>query len=267
MGKILMRYIDIKNHFSEHALDFLPFLDDSFSHISNLEQCIDLNDDFFILCNRFSENMNLQFYITLNDFFNDNQPSTYNISDKRVVIKTLLSMATGSTPLMNYIGNIPKSFFIIYSAIDYGVEVEVPYVENLNNFQNMFMYLLTGWQRKMIPDKVAAIVSTFLTYIVVYAKKESTDYHLVNDLIYNIKQIPSLLESMINGLYLPLLCQLLDWCYDNKHPDIKLFYDKLQKTFTYDFGNFRLQVYEKGIRMQLKLYQGKPSQRKLFCNK
>ena len=232
MGKILMRYIDIKNHFSEHALDFLPFLDDSFSHIANLEQCIDLNDDFFILCNRFSENMNLQFYITLNDFFNDNQPSIYNISDKKVVIKTLLSMAAVSILLMENTENIPKTFFIIHSAIDYGVKIEVPHVEYHNNFQDMFIYLLMGWQREMIPNEVAAIVSNFLTYAVVYAKKHSTDYHLVNDLIYNIKQTQSLLEPMLNKLYLPLLCQLLDWCYDNKHEDFETLYNHINTLYS-----------------------------------
>lgn len=221
-----MNYIDIKNHFLEEAPEFLSFLDDSFSHLEDLEKSIDLNDDFFILCNHFTRNTDLKFYISLNNFFNNTQPSTYDISDKRVVIKTLLSMAAASSLLMRDTGNIPITFFIIHSAIDYGVSIEVSYVEH-NNYQNMFIYLLMGWKRGMIPDDVAAIVSNFLTYAVVYAKKHSTDYHLVNDLIYNIKQMPSLLESMINELYLPLLCQLLDWCYDNRHEDLRILYDHI----------------------------------------
>lgn len=204
----------------------MKFITISLSHISNLNQAIELDSDFFILCNNFSLNSEIGFYIKLNEFFNENKPIPYNETDEKVAIKVLLSMASGYIPLIKNIDSIPKSFFIIHSAIDYGITPEIPYAEH-NNFQKVLIGLFIFNQKN--PNFIGNYFSTFLTYIVLYAKKYSTDYHLINDLIYNIQQVPKLLKSISNEEFYPFLCQLLDWCYDNKHPDIKLFYNALSK--------------------------------------
>jgi hypothetical protein len=230
MQKDQMKFITVKNYLAQNN-SYLLFLDNSFSHIKNLDQTIELNNDFFILCNNFSKNTELEFYITLNDFFNDNQPFPYDETDIRIPIKVLLSMATGAIPLMNSIGNIPISFFIIHSAIDYGVSLDIPHHTQYHNIQNTLIWLFEI--QKMVPDKIENYFCIFLTYMILYAKKHSTDFHLVNDLIYNIRQVPSLLESISTEYFYHFLCQVLDWCYDNKHNDFETFFyilDNLRKS-------------------------------------
>lgn len=219
-----MHYIDIKNYFNNSRYE--KFIMISLAHISNLNQEIKLNNDFFILCNKFSLNNEVDFYIKLNNFFNENKPIPYDETNERVTIKVLLSMASGCIPLIKNIDNIPISFFIIHSAIDYGITLEIPHAKH-NNFQNTLVGLFIFNQKN--PNFIGNYFSIFLTYIVLYAKRYSTDYHLINDLIYNIQQVPNLVKSISTENFHHLLCQLLDWSYDNKHPDIKLFYDLLNQ--------------------------------------
>lgn len=219
-----MQYIDIKNYFNDSKYE--KFIINSLAHISNLNQEIKLNNDFFILCNKFSLNDEVDFYIKLNDFFNKNKPIPYNETNEQVAVKVLLSMASGHIPLIKNIDNISISFFIIHSAIDYGIIPEIPYAKH-NDFQKTLIGLFVFNQKN--PNFIGNYFSIFLTYIVLYAKKYSTDYHLINDLIYNIQQVPNLVKSISSENFYHFLCQLLDWCYDNKHPDIKLFYDVLNQ--------------------------------------
>jgi hypothetical protein len=230
MQKDQMKFITVKNYLAQNN-SYLLFLDKSFSHIKNLDQTIELNNDFFILCNNFSKNTELELYITLNDFFNNHQLFPYDETDIRIPIKVLLSMATSVIPLMNSIGNIPISFFIIHSAIDYGVSLHIPHHTYHYNIQNTLICLFEI--QKMVPDKIDNYFCIFLTYMILYAKKYSTDYHLVNDLIYNIRQVPSLLESISIEYFYHFLCQVLDWCYDNKHNDFETFFyilDNIRKS-------------------------------------
>jgi len=219
-----VNYIDIKSYFIGNE-KHISFLDFCFSHIENLDIPIQLNDYLFRTCDCLSENQDIEFYIKLNDFFNDNQPNPYNEVNKIVPIKVLLSMASSNFILIKNIQSIPLSFFIIHSVIDYGIKLDIPHATH-NNFQNTLISLFMI-NHEYFPNKFSHHLNIFLTYSVVYAKKYSTDYHLVNDLIYNIDQTPNLLQSISNKEFLDFLMQLLDWCYDNKHPDIEKFFNIL----------------------------------------
>lgn len=219
-----MKYIDIENYFKSSR--HLPFIKFYLSPIANIYEEIDINDNLFELCDKLANNKDLDFYIELNNFFNSFKPNTYDIENRTVVSKVLLSISASVNLIIGNINNIPISFFLIHSSIDYNVTLEIPHASH-NNFQNILIGLLEACSQKIIPNNIATILSTFLTYSVFYSKKYSTDYHLVNDLIYNIQQVPNLLNSITNEIFSPLLCQLLDWCFDNKHSDLEVLYRKL----------------------------------------
>lgn len=227
-----MKYIDIENYFESSR--HLPFINFCLSPIANIYKEINIDDNLFELCDKLVNNEDLDFYIELNNFFNSCKPNTYGIENITVVAKVLLSISASINLIISNINNIPISFFLIHSSIDYNVTLEIPHASH-NNFQNILIGLLESWTSKMIPDNIAAILSTFLTYSVFYAKKYSTDYHLVNDLIYNIQQVPNLLNSITNEIFSPLLCQFVDWCFDNKHDDLEVLYktlDTLEKSLS-----------------------------------
>lgn len=219
-----MRYIDLKNYFAKHN-KYKQFITDCLVHIKDLNRIIETDSDFYILWDTFSFNDDLEFYIELNNFFNEDKPSSYDINEK-VIVKTLLSIAACTIPLSRNTTSINNSFFIIYSSTNYEVEYECSRVEE-NNFIPIITTLFMGVPRNYLPDKVVSYLFYFLTYTVIYAKKYSTDYIIVNDLIYNISKIPNLLMRISVEDNIDFLMHLLDWCYDNKHDDIKIFYNIL----------------------------------------
>ena len=221
-----MRYIDIKNYFKGNKRHML-FLDACFLHIQDLNRPIEFDEYLFIACDALSQNQDIEFYIKLNDFFNENKPYPYNEVSEIVAVKVLLSMVASNQIIMKNIESISLSFFIIHSVIDYGVKIDIPHATH-NNFQNTLISLLMI-DYKYFPNKISHHLNIFLTYSVLYAKKHYTDYHLVNDLIYNIDKIPNLLNFISDEKFLDFLMQLLDWCHDNKHIDIEKFFNILNK--------------------------------------
>jgi hypothetical protein len=219
-----MRYIDLKNHFDKEK-KYKLHITICCSHIKDFNNIIEPNKDFFILWNCFSVNNDLEFYIELNNFFNNHKPCNYE-EDEKVIVKILLSIAACTIPLSNSFSSIDNSFFIIHSAIDYGVELNGSIVKH-NNFQSKIILLLVLVMKRELSNEMSSYLFSFLTYVVIYAKEYSTDFCLVNDLIYNINKIPGLLESISKEKNIDFLMHLLDWCYDNKHSDIEIFYNIL----------------------------------------
>ena len=216
-----MRYIDMKNYFSAKNRH-VPFLEHCISHVNDLNSAIQGNGDLFILLDKFSTNEDLEFYIELNDFFNQHKPCNHS-SDAKDLVKILLSIAACAIPLMKNIDNIDKSFFIIYSAIDYELDFKINRIEGSNIVQATIDLLILE-TNNLLPNRIGNHLFIYFTYIVVYAKKHSTDYDVVNSLIHYIRTVPNLLESISKEENINFLIQLLEWCNDNQHSDTEIFY-------------------------------------------
>jgi hypothetical protein len=240
-----MLYKDLETYFSDNKYEV--FIKESLSHIENLDKQPILDNCLFFVAEKFRTNKELEFYIMLNDFFEDHK----NHSDFSIEIRTILLISASNHILITNYLSINKSFFIIHSVADYGLK----YMDNkvdYGDFLHPCINLLTLFAHKFISPLIAIFIFEHLTFTISYARKYSTDYDLVHGILLNIMSFPIIpisrkkevitkieVEGMPklvdilkqhaeNDIYcINFLIQLFEWCDDNSTAGHEVHFEKL----------------------------------------
>lgn len=205
-----MTYNEIIKFFT--GSKYYNFLDISLKHIIDKSSLIDFNSELFHLCLNFRNNEDIEFYIKLNDFFN-NDPSIFE------PLRALLLMSASNDILIKDYLSIENSFFVIHSVASYNVIYrKYPCEDNYDYHPSIG--LLTMVVKSYLPEYISNIIFEHLTYSIAYARKYSTDYHFIKHILDNILVMPNLFENLKSYAYknkycIDFLIQLFEWCDDN----------------------------------------------------
>ncbi|MFY4841631.1 hypothetical protein ACOTWI_04790 [Aliarcobacter butzleri] len=239
-----MLYKDLETYFLDSK--YREFIKVSLSHIENLNIETRLDKYLFIVAENFRMNKKLEFYIELNDFFEEHKNHFFSIEIRTI----LLISASNHILIKNYL-SINKSFFIIHSVADYGLK----YMDNKadhDDFLHPCINLLTLFAHKFISPLIAIFIFEHLTFTISYARKYSTDYDFVKGILLNIMSFPIIpisrkkeeitkieVEGMPklvdilkqhaeNDIYcINFIIQLFEWCDDNSDAGHEVHFEKL----------------------------------------
>jgi len=209
-----MTYQKILNSFSES--EYNEYIVNSLSHILDLNNKVDMNNDLFILCTKFKENQELEFYIELNNFFN-------NFKDIQNEIRTLILISASNNLLIENYLSIEKSFFIIHSTARPNIKYQeygFAYEDSIHPCISLIGLIISNY----LPKEIANYIFEHLTYTIAYAKKYSTEYYLIKHILDNIMIIPKFIDKLHIYAYNNIFCinfliQLLEWCNENSKED------------------------------------------------
>lgn len=239
-----MLYKDLETYFLDSK--YREFIKVSLSHIENLNIETRLDKYLFIVAENFRMNKKLEFYIELNDFFEEHKNHFFSIE-----IRTILLISASNHILIENYLSINKSFFIIHSVADYGLK----YMDNKadhDDFLHPCINLLTLFAHKFISPLIAIFIFEHLTFTISYARKYSTDYDFVKGILLNIMSFPIIpisrkkeeitkieVEGMPklvdilkqhaeNDIYcINFIIQLFEWCDDNSDAGHEVHFEKL----------------------------------------
>ena len=239
-----MLYKDLETYFLDSK--YREFIKVSLSHIENLNIETRLDKYLFIVAENFRTNKKLEFYIELNDFFEEHKNHFFSIE-----IRTILLISASNHILIENYLSINKSFFIIHSVADYGIKYTDNKVEH-GDFLHPCINLLGLLSYQFISPLIAVFIFEHLTFTISYARKYSTDYDFIHGILLNVmnlplipiskreeklskeeiegmpKQIDFLKEYAKNDIYcINFIIQLFEWCDDNSTTGHKENFEKL----------------------------------------
>ena len=171
-----MLYKDLETYFLDSK--YREFIKVSLSHIENLNIETRLDKYLFIVAENFRMNKKLEFYIELNDFFEEHKNHFFSIE-----IRTILLISASNHILIENYLSINKSFFIIHSVADYGLKYMDNKAADHDDFLHPCINLLTLFAHKFISPLIAIFIFEHLTFTISYARKYSTVYDFVKGIL------------------------------------------------------------------------------------
>ncbi|MCJ8326621.1 MAG: hypothetical protein MJK08_05915 [Campylobacterales bacterium] len=221
-----MFYIDILNYFKNNSKHY-EFMGDCLNHIQDLNIEIGIDDNFISTVYKLSNNKEFDFYVSLNEYFNTTKQATLDVNAIEYTTKLLFSISTIASFLHFVIPqSIPKSSFLIHSAVNYDMNKDLALSKYNEKYPNAITSLVI--LEHEYPSVFSLVINVFISNLIDYSNRYSTEFDLINGYLEDLENSLDLEDILWIPFYTTYFCKMFEWCIINKHEKYLYYYEALK---------------------------------------